>query len=133
MKRQTLVLVVLVLAVLASGCDAFSSAPPPAPPAPPGTGSGSAPAPAPVCNSRLWGKMTNTTTKTSPGNAAIQISSGTKTVKTITDPNGLYGFAGLCAGEYTITFTPPGAKEIVHPDKIKIDGQQPIKVDLNFK
>ncbi|MBI4790157.1 MAG: carboxypeptidase regulatory-like domain-containing protein [Chloroflexi bacterium] len=135
MKRLLFVVVLLLVALLSVACDAFSPAPPAdqsPPPAGP-TGQSSLPVPVGNCQSRLWGKVTNAATGQSPANVAIEVVSGGKTFKTVTDPNGLYGFAGLCAGEYAMTLTPPGGKGIPNPNKVTLDGAQPIKVDLTYK
>ncbi len=128
MKRLMLAMVVLAFAALAAACNAFSSAPTPTK-APAVT----LPAPVGACNARLSGKLTNTATNKMTPNAAIEISTAGKTIKTLTDPNGLYGFAGLCAGEYAVKFTPPGAQAIAHPDKVNLDGTKPVKLDLSYK
>ncbi len=151
MKRSGILLVcVLLIALLATGCDLIPgfgnseptpasnppAAKPPAatPPAnPPAAGQATLPAPAGGCQSRLWGKVTNTANGQSPANVSIEVVSGGQSFKTVTDANGLYGFAGLCAGDYTLSLTPPGGKVIPNPNPIKLDGTQPVKVDLNYK
>lgn len=65
-----------------------------------------------------------------PPDVVVEIKAGSKTIKTVTDANGLYGFAGLCAGEYAMTITPPGGKPIVNPNRVALDGSNPVKVDL---
>ncbi len=155
MKRSVVLLVcILLVALLATGCDLIPgfgpseppqgnppsgnppSANPPSgnPPAnPPAAGQATLPAPASGCQSRLWGKVTNTANGQSPANVSIEVVSGGRSFKTITDSNGLYGFAGLCSGEYALSLTPPGGKPIQNPNTIKLDGTQPVKVDLNYK
>ena len=135
-------MVLLVVAVLVAGCDAFSSSqpttlPPPtdANPSTPKASGGTATLPVPLgaCQSRLWGKITNATTGQSPANIAVEADSGNNNFKTVTDANGLYGFAGLCAAEYSLTLTPPGGKPILNPNKVALDGKQATKVDLSYK
>ncbi len=152
MKRSAVFLVgVLLVALLATACDLIpgfgnSSEQPPAsnppsanPPAPtsaanpPAAGQATLPVPAGGCQSRLWGKVTNTANGQSPANVSIEVASSGKSYKTVTDPNGLYGFAGLCAGDYALSLTPPGGKPIANPNPVKLDGTQPVKVDLNYK
>ncbi len=132
-----------VLALLSTACNAFSSADAPAAPAllPTIPSAGQAPAlqptSAPVqpaaCRSRLWGKVTNVATGEAPPNVAVEVSVGARTFKTVTDANGLYGFAGLCAGQYAMTIAPPGAKPIVDPNRVALDGSNPVRVDLPYR
>lgn len=151
MKRSTVLLVCVVLvALLATACDlipglgpsqAPTTSPLPAnPPAgnppvsnPPAAGQSTLPAPASACQSRLWGKVTNTANGQSPANVSIEAVSGGKSFKTVTDANGLYGFAGLCSGDYALSLTPPGGRGIQNPNTVKLDGTQSVKVDLNYK
>lgn len=132
-----LCVVLLLAATLSAACDAFSSASPASQSQTPAKTQavGQTPLPVPVgdCQSRLWGKITNATNGQSPPNVAVEVVNGGKTFKTVTDPNGLYGFAGLCAGEYSMSLTPPGGKPISNPNKVTLDGSQPVKVDLTYK
>jgi len=141
MKRTAIILALLLVAVLAVGCDAFSSAQPSDQPQPPPAGANSPapsgqatlPVPAGACQSRLWGKVTNATTGKTTANVAVEVTSSGKTFKTVTDANGLYGFAGLCAGDYAMSLTPPGGKPIPNPNPVKLDGKQVQQVDLPYK
>lgn len=146
MKRTALLLALLSIAVLATGCGIFEAIFPPSSsdqslpspsgqPAskPPAAGQATLPAPASACQSRLWGKVTNTANGQSPANVSIEVVSAGKSFKTVTDSNGLYGFAGLCSGDYALSITPPGGKAIPNPNSIKLDGTQPVKVDLSYK
>ncbi len=90
------------------------------------------PAPVGACQAKLTGKVTNTTTGQSPANVVVEITSAGKTIKTITDPNGLYGFAGLCAGDYAVNVTPPNGKAQPGP-QVPLDGAKAVKQDLTFK
>ncbi len=145
MKQMAMILALLAVVALAAACNAFSSSNGEVPVAPaastsaPGPAQTTLPAPAtlPVpagaCQSRLWGKITNATTGQAPANVAVEIESGGRKFKTVTDTNGLYGFAGLCAAEYSMTITPPGGKALANPNKINLDGKQTTKVDLSYK
>ncbi len=146
MKQLALVVALLAVAVLLVACDLFSS-PPPAdlPPSnppvsnPPAAGSPAAsnpatlPAPVGACQSRLWGKVTNSANGQSPANVTVEITLGSQSFKTASDNNGLYGFAGLCAGQYAISVTPPGGKAVPIANKATLDGAQPVKLDLSYK
>jgi hypothetical protein len=139
MKRTAIAIVLLVVAVLAAACDTFLSPQPSNSPQAPvantlaAPGQATLPVPVGACQSRLWGKVTNAATGKSPANVAVEISSSGKTFKTVTDANGLYGFAGLCAGEYAMSLTPPGGKPIPNPNPVKLDGKQVQQVDLPYK
>lgn len=138
MKRAVLVIVLLVLALLSVACDVFSSLagepPPPVeePTAPAPSAATPLPLPVGACQSKLSGKVVNSANNQPTANVTIEIVSGAKTIKTTSDPNGLYGFAGLCAGEYTISVTPPGGKAQPGP-KITLDGSKAVRADLSFK
>lgn len=86
-----------------------------------------------ACQSRLFGKVINATTHQSPPNVTIEITAGSLKAKTVTDANGLYGFAGLCAGNYNMAITLPGGKPMVASSPITLDGTEPVKQDLSFK
>lgn len=141
MKRFVLFVACMLVALLVVACDSLlnSSQSPGNPPAgnppanPSAAGQSTLPAPASTCQSRLWGKVTNTTNGQSPANVAVEVVTGGKTFKTVTDSNGLYGFAGLCAGDYALSLTPPGGKAIPNANAVKLDGSQPVKVDLTYK
>lgn len=147
MIRPALALALFLMMLLSVGCDAFSSEPaqpasPPAPPAPKATANDPGPtrsvstaaaSPSAVaCQSRLWGQVTNTTTGKGPGNLTIQVAGAERQLKTITDGNGQYGFAGLCSGEYAITLFPPSGKPVSNW-KANLDGSKTARVDLTYK
>ncbi len=139
MRRISLTLLLLALAVVAAGCDIFSSeqptdqSQPPAQPAAPVTGGQSTVLPpAGACQSRLWGKLVFASGQPKP-NTQVDIVSSTFRAKTTADANGLYGFAGLCAGEYSISVTPPGGQPQPAPNKVALDGSKQVKVDLQVK
>ncbi len=53
--------------------------------------------------------------------------------KAVTDDNGLYGFAGLCAGTYSFTVTVPGKRAVALAQNASVDGANSIKADLTIK
>jgi hypothetical protein len=144
MKRLSILVLMLVVVALLMGCQSFSSADPtqaPPPPAsssqpaatkPAGTGPTIPPA-AGKCQSRLWGKVTAATGGAIKPNTTIDIASGTFKAKTQTDANGLYGFAGLCSGDYTLSATPQGGAAQAWPNKIPVDGANEVKLDVPVK
>lgn len=136
MNRTVIAVALCILALLSVACDASASPlspPDQSQPNPPPTVARS-PAPPPLgrCQSRLYGSIINATTRQAPPKVTIEIASGNFKGKTVTDANGLYGFAGLCAGKYVLTVTPPGGKTMTTSDPITLDGSQPTKLDLSF-
>jgi hypothetical protein len=139
MKRILLALFLFTLATLVVACDAQPSEQPTQQPqgsAPsattPSQPNNPASVPQSVCRSRVWGKVTNATTGQAPANVTVEIAGGALNGKTITDANGLYGYDGLCAGDYTLTITPPNGKPQPGP-KVTTDGTKQVKVDMSFK
>jgi len=138
MKRVLFALSLFVLAALLTACELFPSEQPPeefqpaAASTPTPSQPNTPPVPTGACRARLWGKVTNATTGQAAANVTVEIAGGTLKGKTITDANGLYGFDGLCAGEYTLTITPPNGKPQPGP-KATTDGTKQVKVDLSFK
>lgn len=138
MKRILLALFLLTLAILVVACDLLPADQPAQPPpgdAPSATTPSqpnTPPVPTGACRARLWGKVTNATTGQAPANVIVEIAGGALNGKTTTDANGLYGFDGLCAGDYALTITPPNGKPQPGP-KTTIDGTKQVKVDLSFK
>jgi hypothetical protein len=142
MKRTAIVIALLVVAVLAAACDAFlpsqptDQASPPTPQAEntPVPALTSLPVPVGACQARLQGKITNSATGQATANVIVNIQSGSSTAETKTDNNGLYGFAGLCAGKYTLTITPPGGKPAPAPNPVTLDGSNIMtKMDFAYK
>ena len=138
MKRILLALFLFTLATLVAACDLLPSEQPAQQPQG-GAASATTPSqpnpasvPLSACRSRLWGKVTNATTGQAPANVIVEIAGAALNGKTTTDANGLYGFDGLCAGDYTLTLTPPNGKPQPGP-KTTIDGTKQVKVDLSFK
>ncbi len=136
--KQLLIGMLLLIAVLATGCDLFSSQPSDqAPPDSPQSskvspGQATLPLPASTCQSRLGGKVTSSTDKRPPPNVLIEIAASNKKLQVKTDNNGLYGFAGLCAGQYSVSITPPGGARKADVSKVSIDGSNPAKLDLKY-
>ncbi len=138
----------LVLLVLATGCATTIEptaqpviSPPTAIPvnpnvqaAPP---SGNTPTPPPPastnkCQSKLTGRVYDAKGALAKG-ATIEIKSGNVTAKTLSDDNGLYGFAGLCAGTYAFVVQPPGQAAKTLATKATVNGGDSVKADLNLK
>ena len=146
MKRLLLIVILLVLATTLVACDLFASSQPTEPPQPPPqqpqptqpsapsapTGQSQPIPPTGACQSRLWCKVANTAGQPAP-NAAVEIAGASFKGKAVADASGTYGFAGLCAGEYSVTVTPPNGKPQPVADKARLDGTQMLKMDLSFK
>ncbi len=138
MKRILLALFLLTLTTLVVACDLLPAEQPSEQPQPAAVPTAiqsqpnTPPVPTGACRSRLWGKVTNATTGQAPANVVVEIAGGALKGKTTTDANGLYGFDGLCAGDFTLTITPPNGKPQPGP-KTTIDGTKQVKVDLSFK
>lgn len=90
-----------------------------------------APAPA-KCQSKLTGRVVDATGALAKG-AVVDIKSGSFTAKTLSDDNGLYGFAGLCAGGYGFTVTLSGKSPKAIATTATVDGANSIKTDLAVK
>lgn len=138
MKRIFIFAAIFMLAALTAACssnaDTDQTAPQQPPAAQPTLGAqATLPAPVGNCQSRLWGKVENSATKQSPPNVTIEVASANFKGKTVTDNNGLYGFFGLCAGEYTVSITPPNAKTSQPGPKVSLDGAKQVKFDLSYK
>lgn len=134
MNRILIGLVLLALAAFATACSLFSSEvgqKPPAVSRP--TPQVTLPLPVGGCQSRLGGRVTNVKTRQSPAEVVVEVASSGKTLRTKTDPNGLYGFAGLCAGQYALSVTPPGGKAITNVGQVNLDGAGPAKLDVSFQ
>jgi ABC-type oligopeptide transport system substrate-binding subunit len=138
MKKISLIVLLLIVASLVVACSSSESPgeQPQQPPAQQPTlpTQTTPPAPAGNCQSRLDGKVVNTATNQSPANVTVEIASASFKAKTFTDNNGLYGFFGLCAGEYTISITPPNSKTAQSGPKVTLDGtNKRVKFDLSYK
>ncbi len=133
MQRYVLLALLLVLALVTGACSSDSQEQPPEPAQPTVAPGLTLPAPTGNCQSRLWGKVVNTANNQSPPNVTVEVASGNFKGKTITDNNGLYGFFGLCAGDYTVSITPPNAKASQPGPKVTLDGAKQVKVDLSYR
>jgi protocatechuate 3,4-dioxygenase beta subunit len=146
MKR--LGLIFLIFVIVAAGCAPASPTPVP-PTAPPveSPTEASSPTAAPQatatnppvsrCASQLTGRVQDASGKNLTG--AIILVQGTKADgnkfegQTVSDDNGLYGFAGLCAGTYGFTVTPKGGAAQKLSDQVKVDGSNRARQDLKLK
>ncbi len=136
--KQLLIGTLLLIALVSTGCDLFSSqsgaqAPQGARrPAKADQTQATLALPAGTCQSSLGGTLTSKTGKQPPANVLVEIASSNKKLQTKTDKNGMYGFAGLCAGQYALSITPPGGARKADVSRISIDGSNPAKLDLSF-
>jgi Carboxypeptidase regulatory-like domain len=125
---------VLILSLLATGC-VTTIQPTTSPPSPNATAvqvqSANTPqAPAQgKCQSKLLGHVVDANGALAKG-AVIDIKSGSFTAKTLSDDNGLYGFAGLCAGEYGFTVTLSGKSPKALSATATVDGANTVQTDL---
>lgn len=87
------------------------------------------------CQSKILGRVLDANNNFVKG-AAVELRGaavkGTPP-RTMTDDNGLYGFAGLCGGAYAFTVTPPGKKAQALATNVAVDGGNAIKIDLSVK
>jgi hypothetical protein len=135
--KQLLIGLLLLIAVISTGCDLFSSQPSDQArdsgrPAKVDQVPATLALPAGACQSRLGGKLSSNTGKQQPVNVVVEIVSGNKKLQAKTDKNGLYGFAGLCAGQYAVSITPPGGARKSDVSRIALDGSNPAKLDLSY-
>lgn len=136
--KQLLIGMLLLIAVLSTGCELFSSQPSDQAPEKSGNpskaeqGKATLPLPASTCQSRIAGKITTSKSKQAPVGVLIEIVAGTKKLQAKTDANGLYGFAGLCAGQYSVSITPPGGARKADVTQVSLDGANLAKLDLNY-
>ncbi len=135
--KRLLIGTLLLVAVLSTGCNLFSSQPSeqaqePTPPPGASPAKATLALPASTCQSRLDGSITNKASKLPPANVLVEIASGDKKLQAKTDKNGLYGFAGLCAGQYAVSMTPPGGNRKADVSKVSLDGANASKLDLNY-
>ncbi len=84
------------------------------------------------CQSKLTGRVYGPTGALAKG-AVIEIKSGSFTGKTLSDDNGLYGFAGLCAGTYSFTVQLTGQAAKPLSTTATVSGNDSTKVDLTVK
>ncbi len=84
------------------------------------------------CQSKVMGRVVDAKGNMVKG-ATVDTKSGKFTARTVTDDNGLYGFAGLCGGTFTFTVTPKGQKAQAIAGTLALDGQNIAKKDLALK
>src|SRR5512140_1363092 len=84
------------------------------------------------CQSRLMGRVLDSSGKLIKGATIDLRGSAIKGTppRAVSDDNGLYGFAGLCAGSYTFAVTAPGKQAEALAVTISIDGANTGKADL---
>jgi Carboxypeptidase regulatory-like domain len=85
-----------------------------------------------TCQSKLLGRVVDAKGALAKG-AVIDIKSGSFTAKTLSDDNGLYGFAGLCAGGYGFTVTLSGQSPKALSATATLDGANTVRTDLAVK
>jgi len=131
-----IVLGVLLGAILAlAGCGG-TPAPSTSLPAAPTVAAPTAPTPAiqppsSGCQSRIWGSVS--AGGAGEANVTVEIKGESWSAKTPSDANGLYGFAGLCAGKYTLTIVPPSGATAGESQTVTVDGSNTVKLDLVFR
>ena len=127
--------ILLFAGLVAAGCGSTST--PSAPlPAAPTSAAPAAPTPAiqpPAggCQSRIWGSVS--AGGTGEANVTVEIKGEGWSAKTPSDANGLYGFAGLCAGKYTLTVVPPSGATAGEGQTVTVYGSNTVKLDLVFR
>lgn len=84
------------------------------------------------CQSKLLGRLAGANGAIIKG-AVIQVTSGKFNAKTLSDDNGLYGFAGLCGGTYTYTVTVPGKSPKALATTSTLDGANTVRTDLTVQ
>jgi hypothetical protein len=136
--KSLLIGALLLVAMLSAGCDLFSSRPGEEKAQEPTSALKTNPVkatlalPASTCASRLGGRITNKASLKLPENVVVEIAGNGKKYEAKTDPNGLYGFAGLCAGQYAVSFTPPGGSRKADVSRVTLDGANASKLDLTY-
>jgi cytoskeletal protein RodZ len=86
------------------------------------------PEPNPACQSAVGGTVRNTAGQVVAG-ASVQIQGEGWSRGMLTDDQGHYGFAGLCAGEVTLNAALPGGQPLP-ATTVSLDGQNQTQVDL---
>lgn len=81
------------------------------------------------CQSKLLGRLADANGGVIKG-AVVQVNSGNFSAKTLSDDNGLFGFAGLCAGTYAFTVTVPGKSPKALAATSTLDGANTVRTDL---
>lgn len=138
---MTRILVLLFLVVALAGCGDSSPlfntpavpsvGPAGTTPALAGTPQGTLPA-ASQCQSRLFGRVLDPAGQPARS-GSVDITNGQISASAVTDSNGLYGFAGLCAGTYNFTVTLQGRAPQALGDRIAVDGGNIVKFDIRTR
>jgi len=143
--KNTVIWIVLGLLLFVSlagaGCGAnLTPAAPPAPAVPtaaaptavgPTMPALTIPAPSGGCQSRIWGRVS--AGGAGEPNVSVEIKGEGWSARTLSDANGLYGFAGLCTGKYTIAVVPPSGATAGESQIVTVDGSNMVKLDLTFR
>ncbi len=90
------------------------------------------PPPPSKCQSKITGRVLDAKGNIAKG-ATVTVKSGSFTAKTLSDDNGLYGFAGLCGGTYSFTVQLSGQAAKAVAADASVDGNNSAKADLNVK
>ncbi len=137
--------VILLLALVVTGCatvDSNSNTPPTPVPVkantkqPAATTAQGEPTILPLAPSKCQSKVTGRVVDAKGGlvkGATVGIKGGSFTAKTLSDENGLYGFAGLCAGSFSFTVQPPSQAAKTVAGNVTVDGNNSAKADLTYK
>ncbi len=143
MKR--LLLLAIAALLLVAGCATpidqtaipvnpnVQTAPTTAPAAPAGQAVSAQPSPS-GCQSKITGVVTGPNGQLLK-NAQVELNGGAlkSPSRTVTDDNGLYGFAGLCGGAYTLTVIVSGQPAKKIPLTASVDGVNSTRADLPVK
>lgn len=84
------------------------------------------------CQSKMSGRVLDANGALAKG-AVIAIKSASFSGKTLSDDNGLYGFAGLCAGGYGFIVTLTGKSPKAIATTVTLDGANTVRTDLAVK
>ena len=86
------------------------------------------------CQSRLLGRVLDANGALVKG-ATIELRGSFRGAppKAVSDDNGLYGFAGLCAGSSGFVVTAPGKRAVNLSQPVTVDGANVGKADLTVK
>jgi len=138
MKQHAMLIVLGILlfaGLAAAGCGSTPAPSVPLPAAPtvaaPTAPTPAVQPPAGRCQSRIWGSVS--AGGAGEPNVTVEIKGEGWSAKTPSDANGLYGFAGLCAGKYTLTVVPPSGATAGESQTITVDGSNTVRLDLVFR
>jgi hypothetical protein len=80
------------------------------------------------CQSKLWGKLLIGTSPVA-GDDQVVLDGDAQVFRTRPDPNGLFGFAGLCAGHYAV-HVESGDQTLGLLQRFEMDGHNELRQDL---